>query len=181
MAPDHSIGMLPRHRPKEDFNTVKLATLFNCFWFLERTGFSLSCTALKLQQSSFSIIPRSPKLWRRKQIVASVSSVVLALVGLCSAQSTTSASTTYIRILTTIILLPSALFSPVPLQQNFTDVLSTSSSTTFYNLYIDEDDMKMEKGTINFLPAQQYNQYILNGYPFSACSTGTKYMLPKQK
>ncbi|KAF6235431.1 hypothetical protein HO173_006627 [Letharia columbiana] len=114
----------------------------------------------------------------KMEIVATSLSVLLALVAPGSAQSTQSTTYYDIERITTTIFLPSALFSPSPTPQSFFAFVATSSGTTSYTLF--EDENTSGNATINFLPAQQYEQYNDYGYTFSACPTGTQYVLPKQ-
>ena len=109
----------------------------------------------------------------RMEMVAAGLSVLLTFVGSSSAQSTTTWSTTYEEIIITTIFLPSALFSPAPVQQEFIARLSTSSSTTFYRLIHD-----FSNNLTDFAPAliKQYSEF---GYPFSASAAGTRYLWQK--
>ena len=110
---------------------------------------------------------------RMENVVAGLS-VLLTSVGSSSAQSTTTWSTSYEEIITTTIFLPSAFFSPAPVQQGFIARLSSSSSsTTFYNL------VPGFSNNLTDLALALVTQYGEFGCPFSASAAGTRFLWQK--
>lgn len=109
----------------------------------------------------------------RREIVAGSLSVLFALVSSSSAHTTTSASSSYEEVLQTNIFLPSALFSPIPVQQDFNGIFSTTSGTTFFDVGLNFSNNHTE-----FAPALITN-YGWSGYPFSASAAGTQYVWQK--
>ena len=72
---------------------------------------------------------------------------------------------------TSSIFLPSALFNPEPIQQNFTGQVATTDSTTYYSL-------TYNPGTLFFNPSNV--PHTVGGrdvYSFSASAAGTWYVL----
>ena len=106
----------------------------------------------------------------KTSIVASVLSALLALIDPSSAQTAVAATTSYVQLVTTTILLPYALFTSAPLPQNFTGLVSSSSGSTFYTVFPNP-----QNNFTDFRPAfvKYYDGY---GYPFSASAAGTQFL-----
>ena len=112
----------------------------------------------------------------KTSIVASVLCAFLALVDPSSAQIAAVATTTYVQVIATPILLPSALFTSAPQSQYFSGDVRSSSSTTFYTVW--RDLVRDNDSIIDFAPAF-VTHYDWFGYTFSASSAGTQYVWQK--
>ncbi|KAM0795291.1 hypothetical protein BDR22DRAFT_826147 [Usnea florida] len=115
---------------------------------------------------------KSPASIMKTSVIASVLFAFLALIDQSFAQTAAAAAnmTSYIQIVTTTILLPSALFTSAPLRQNFSGFISSSSSTTFYTVWPNPQNNFTDFGP-NFV-----THYNWSGYPFSASAAGTQFV-----
>lgn len=112
----------------------------------------------------------------KTRIVASGLSALLALIDPSSAQTAVAATTTYVQIIVTPILLPSALFTSAPQSQYFSGDVRSSSSTTFYTVW--RDLVRDNDSFTDFAPAL-VTHYDWFGYTFSASPAGTQYVWQK--